>query len=111
MYLFQKSRLKNLLREQDGIPHNIKLEFLKRYTANCIKISELKRRKKSSAVYIYIKFLKNTNSKTLVKLYKNYRTSSETSRLNILETLYIMDRLLKTVNLSVTISEINSTLK
>lgn len=46
MYLFQKSRLKNLLREQDGIPHNIKLEFLKRYTANCIKISELKRRKK-----------------------------------------------------------------
>ena len=107
----KKSSLKKLLREQDNVPPNIKLIFLQQYTASFIKISELRKRKKSPAVTKHIKFLKNTLNKELVVLYKYYRIADEIEKVKILNTLEKMVKYRKAINLSVTISEISSTFK
>ena len=107
----KKSSLKKLLREQDNVPLDIKSKFLNQYTASFIKISELKKRKKSPAVTKHIKFLKNTLNKELVVLYKYYRIANETERVEVLNTLEKIVKYRKAINLSVTIDEISSTFK
>ena len=107
----KKSSLKKLLRERDNVPPDIKSKFLNQYTASFIKISELKKRKKSSAVTKHIKFLKNTLNKELVVLYKYYRIANEIERVEILNTLEKLVKYRKAINLSVTIEEISSTFK
>ena len=109
--ILKRTKLKSLLREQDNVPSEIKLEFLKRYTANCIKIAELRKRKKTSAVNKHIKFLNKATNKELVTLYKFYRVANETDRNRILNTLEKIDKYRMAVNLSITISELSSTLK
>lgn len=109
--LFNRKNLKTLLREQDNVPPNIKLIFLQQYTASFIKISELRKRKKSSAVTKHIKFLKNTLNKELVVLYKYYRIADEIDKVKILNTLEKMVKYRKSINLSITITEISSNLK
>ena len=63
----KKSSLKKLLREQDSVPPDIKSRFLNQYTASFIKISELKKRKKSPAVTKHIKFKKKKKKILLIK--------------------------------------------
>ena len=105
----KKSSLKKLLRERDNVPSDIKARFLNQYTASFIKISELRKRKKSPAVTKHIKFLKNTLNKELVVLYKYYRIADEIDKVKILNTLEKMVKYRKSINLSITISEISST--
>lgn len=109
--IFKQKNLKDLLRENDNVLKIIKSEFLKQYTLNCMKISKLKKRGKTPAVTKHIKFLKNSNSSELVKLYKYYKIASNEEQLKILGILEKMERHRAAINLSVTIDNLTASLK
>ena len=106
---FNKKDLKTLLREEDGISSEDKKLFLKQYTANYLKISEISKfsHKEYPTLRKHIKFLLNSNKKDLTTLYEFYKIADQENRDSIKESLLKIEKYRTSVNLSLTIGKLN----
>lgn len=106
---FLRKDLKTLLREEDGISSEDKNLFLKQYTANYLKISEISKfsNKEYPTLRKHIRFLRNSNKKDLTALYEFYKIADQKDRDSIKESLLKIEKYRTAVNLSLTIGKLN----